>query len=764
MLAYRVDGMDCPSCASTLQKGVNRLEGVEQTDVYYSTGKMNVTTDGAVRAETIEQTVQQLGYTPRTNQAGPAETYHIHGMDCGACASTISKHLANVDGVRDVDVRFSTGKMTIAHDLEPQTIVSEVQRVGYEAEYPNTPVDKVSPKEKRRMPWTTLAGILLLLGVGSSLAPLPTAIAIMFYLATIMVGGYKPAKSAYYAIKNRSLDMNVLMIGAAVGAPLIGEFFEGALVVWLFALGNALQNKSVAKTRTSISNLMDLAPAKAWVQQHGSWIQQHVEDVAVGQTILIKPGEKIPLDGTIQQGTSMIDQSPITGESLPVDKSIEDPVYAGTLNDFGTLEVKVTARPEDTTLSRIIHLVEEAQEQKAPTEAFIDRFATIYTPIVFAAAIGTMVVPPLLGIGAWTEWVYRGLALLVVACPCALVISTPVAIVSAIGNAAKQGVLIKGGAFLEATGKLDTLAFDKTGTLTEGRPVVEHVHAEYGDNERLLAIAHTMEVYSNHPIARAIVTFAEQEGINTVAGNGFSTVPGKGVQGTIDGETYFAGKPEWLEEMEVPLSSLREDIQRQQQEGMTITVIGSRDRLVGYIGVADTIRPVSSSSVTSLHRNGIRELTMLTGDNEGTATKIAQQANIDRYVANLLPENKAEAIRTLQQQGYRVGMVGDGINDAPALATADIGIAMGGAGTDTSMEAADIVLMADNLEKLPYTIRLSRKALAIIKQNIWFAILIKVAAIGLIVPDILTLWMAVLSDTGAALLVILNSLRLFRLG
>ncbi|WP_079474097.1 heavy metal translocating P-type ATPase [Marinococcus halophilus] len=762
-LSYRVEGMDCPSCASTLEKGLGRIAGVKATDVRYPSGQMHVTTDGSVETEAVERMVQQLGYTPYAFQAQETETYRVHGMDCGACATTISKHMANVDGVRDVQVHFATGKMTIAHDRTPGLIVQEVQRAGYDAVAPEESNYEPATSRRSRVSTTMLSGLLLLAGVGTSLAPGPESFSILLYLAAIAIGGFKPAKSAYYAVKNRSLDMNVLMIGAAIGAALIGEYFEGALVVWLFALGNHLQQRSVAKTRDSIQDLMDLAPAQAWVQQNGRWVQQHVDQVAVGQTILIKPGEKIPLDGTIREGDSMIDQSPITGESLPVDKTTNDPVYAGTLNDFGTLEVQVTARPKDTTLARIIHLVEEAQEQRAPTETFVDRFAAIYTPLVFAAALGTMVLPPLFGAGLWGEWVYRGLALLVVACPCALVISTPVAIVSAIGNAAKQGVLIKGGAFLEAAGRLDALAFDKTGTLTEGKPVVEHVQAVEGEDKHLLAVARTLEAYSNHPIARAIEQYVEDQHIDLMPGQQFSTVPGKGVQGTIDGIEYFAGKPGWMEEIGVPVAAIQQDVQRHQEEGVTITIIGSRDHVIGYIGVADAIRSVSSSAIASLHRHGVRELTMLTGDHEGTAAKIAQQAQMDRYMANLLPENKVDAIRALQQEGRRVGMVGDGINDAPALATADIGIAMGGAGTATSMEAADVVLMADNLEKLPYTIRLSRKALTIIKQNVWFAILIKVVAIGLIVPDVLTLWLAVLSDTGAALIVILNSLRLFRI-
>ncbi|MDX6152799.1 heavy metal translocating P-type ATPase [Marinococcus sp. PL1-022] len=763
---FQVEGMDCPSCASTLQKGISRLSGVQEAKVQYPSGSMQVATDGTLAPAVIQQTVQRLGYDTELPAAEAGEAYNIYGMDCGSCAATVSKHFAQLDGVRDVQVQFATGKMTLDHELSQETVKEEVRRLGFDAapvaeRRASSGQPEASPL--RGMANTIISGGLLLAGIASSLTPAPALISIILYLLVIVVGGYKPAKSAYFAIKSRSLDMNVLMMGAAIGAPLIGEYFEGALVVWLFALGNALQQYSVAKTRKSISHLMDLAPAEAWVKAGDTWARRPVEEVRLGQTMLIKPGEKIPLDGTIREGTSMVDQSPITGESLPIDKASGDKVYAGTLNDFGSLEVEVTARPEDTTLARIIHLVEEAQGQQAPTQSFVDRFAAVYTPIVFAAAIAVIVVPPVIGLGGWGDWVYRGLALLVVACPCALVISTPVAIVSAIGNAAKQGVLIKGGAFLEAAGTLNALAFDKTGTLTEGKPVVEKVYAADGDEDRLLSVTSTLEAYSNHPIARAITAYAREQKVSSLDGTNFYAEPGKGVAGTIEGRAYAAGKPEWLKEQGVQTEKFEEEVGKLQNEGMTVVLIGDGESVLGYVGVADKIRPMSSEAVKSLHNNGIRELTVLTGDNEGTAAKIAGQANIDRYMAGLLPEDKAKAVRTLQQEGRRVGMIGDGINDAPALATADIGIAMGGAGADTSMEAADIVLMADNLEKLPYTIRLSRKALRIIKQNIWFAVLIKVAALALIVPDLLTLWMAVLSDTGAALIVVANSLRLFRL-
>ncbi len=575
----------------------------------------------------------------------------------------------------------------------------------------------------------------------------------------MIISGIKPIKSAFYSIKSRSLDMNVLMSAAAIGAAIIGEWFEGATVVWLFAIGNFLQTKSIERTRNSIRNLMDLAPQEAWVKAGSEVIKKTVEHITVGEIIIVKPGDKIPLDGEIIQGESSINQAPITGESIPVDKTIGDTVYAGTINEHGSLTIVVTKLVEDTTISKIIHLVEDAQEQKAPTEAFVDKFASIYTPIVFILALVMMVIPPLFGLGAFGEWFYKGLELLVVACPCALVISTPVAIVSAIGNAAKNGVLIKGGTFLEKAGVINAIAFDKTGTLTEGKPKVSEINPFTVTEEELLSIAYTLEDYSTHPIAKSIVRYANEKGIQLKNGELFKNIVGKGVQATIDGEIYYAGNLKLFEEIS---DSIKNQVIEMQNKGKTVVIIGKQSEIIGIITVSDTIRETTASALNALKQSGVSQTVMLTGDNEGTAKMIASEANVNRYFSDLLPEDKVSAIQKLQNEGYKVAMVGDGINDAPALATADLGIAMGGAGTDTAMETADIVLMADNLDKLPHTMKLSRKSLTIIKQNIWFSIIIKVIALILIFTGSLTLWMAVLSDTGAALIVILNAIRLLK--
>ncbi|MGG0539943.1 heavy metal translocating P-type ATPase [Priestia aryabhattai] len=761
---YRVYGMDCPSCAATIEKSLKTLNDIQHVAINYNTGKLQVAAASESALSLIPNSVERLGFSIEPIQSNKKmKTYLIEGMDCAACANTIVNHLKTVPAVKDVRVNFSTGKAQIEHDNEADDIIKEVSKAGYTA---TLVTSSRQPAESRHHKGKNgpiiFSGILIALGFIGSHTGIASYMTTVLYAIAMIVSGYKPAKSAYYGIKSRSLDMNVLMTVAALGAAVIGEWLEGATVVWLFALGVALQTRSIEQTRNSIRGLMDLAPSEAWVKENGQLIKKAAEDISIGSTIVVKPGDRIPLDGEIINGESSINQAPITGESIPVDKVMGDAVYAGTINESGSLEIKVTKLVEDTTIAKIIHLVEEAQEKKAPTQAFVDKFATIYTPIVFILALFIMVIPPLFD-GAWSEWFYKGLELLVVACPCALVISTPVAIVSAIGNAAKNGVLIKGGTFLEKAGAINAIAFDKTGTLTEGKPAVSEVVSLAAEENQLLAITKTLEDYSNHPIARAIVDYTAEKKVVSLQGSNFKILTGKGVQATIQDTVYYAGNAKLFSDLGTPLTHCWSQIEKLQNEGKTIIIVGTAKSVLGIISVADTIRHTTISALESLKQNGMQQIVMLTGDNEGTAKIIASQSRVDRYFADLLPEDKVKAIQQLQHEGYQTAMVGDGINDAPALATADLGIAMGGAGTDTAMETADIVLMADNLEKLPHTMKLSRKALAVIKQNIWFSIIVKVIALAFIFPGWLTLWIAVLSDTGAALLVILNSLRLLKM-
>ncbi|MED3785799.1 heavy metal translocating P-type ATPase [Peribacillus frigoritolerans] len=763
-MAYRVHGMDCPACAKTIEKGLSILKDIAEVKVNYNTAKMQVAASHLDAFIPIESEIKKLGYSIEPlDQKGNTKTFEIAGMDCGSCAKSIEKHLNTLSTVKNVSVNFSTGKMKIEHSDSDENIISEVSKIGFKASLQLNKKSVQTNKNKNDNGLITLSGILIALGFIGSFNGISPIMSTILYAIAMVISGFKPVKSAFYAIKSRSLDMNVLMSAAAIGAALIGEWLEGATVVWLFAIGNLLQTKSIERTRNSIRNLMDLAPPEAWVRVGSEIIKKSVEEITIGDIIIVKPGDKIPLDGEITQGASSVNQAPITGESIPVDKEIGDTVYAGTINENGSLEIRVTKLVEDTTISKIIHLVEEAQEQKAPTEAFVDKFASVYTPIVFILAFAIMLLPPLLGFGTWGDWFYKGLELLVVACPCALVISTPVAIVSAIGNAAKNGVLIKGGTFLEKAGAISAIAFDKTGTLTEGKPKVSEIKALNISKEELLSIALTLEDYSTHPIAKAIVGYTIEKGIQPKNGELFKSIVGKGIQATIQGEIFYAGNLRLFEEMNVTLADVKNHVQDMQNNGKTVIIIGTNHQVLGMIAVSDTIRDTTVSALKGLKRSGVNQTVMLTGDNEGSAKMIASEANVTRYFADLLPEDKVDAIKKLQNEGHNVAMVGDGINDAPALATADLGIAMGGAGTDTAMETADIVLMADNLDKLPHTMKLSRKALTIIKQNIWFSVIIKVIALVLIFPGWLTLWMAVLSDTGAALIVILNAIRLLKL-
>lgn len=769
---YQISGMDCPACARTIEKSVSRVPGIAGVQVHYGTGKMRVAYSDASTLSPLPKQLRKLGYQielekslSSQNESNVKESYRIEGMDCGACAKTIEKHLRQFPEVQDVSVNFSSGKMSVGHALSPERIEQEVKKIGYQA-IPDQPKEQENVKRVhsyKSFLEILISGFCIAAGFALSFTQVTFVLPDVLYGMALIISGRQPLRSAYYALRSRSLDMNVLMSAAAIGAVFINQWFEAATVVWLFALGAVLENRSVEKTRRSIGDLMKVAPAEAWIKSGDSIIKKLVRAVTVGETMVVKPGERIPLDGQVIKGESSVNQSPITGESIPVDKSQGDAVFAGTLNENGTLECRVTKLSTNTAIARIIQMVEEAQEKQAPTQTFVDRFARIYTPIVFILAVAIMMIPPMTGLGTWGAWFYKGLELLVVACPCALVISTPVAIVSAIGNAAKQGVLIKGGAFLEKAGQIQSIAFDKTGTITEGKPKVARIITFTGDKSHLISLAKTLEDYSTHPIARCLSAYANEKKILALAGKDFRNIPGKGVQANISGTVYYAGSLKLFSELEVGTRDEYARAQALQEAGQTLVMIGTDKALIGVVGVSDTIRKTTLSALNKLKKIGIHDLVMLTGDNQKTAEQVAKEADITRYFADLLPEEKVASIKKLQASGLKTAMIGDGINDAPALANADLGIAMGGAGTDTAMETADIVLMADNLEKLPFAISLSRKSLRIIKQNISFALLVKAAALFLIFPGWLTLWLAVLSDTGAALLVILNSLRLFNL-
>ncbi|OXS59975.1 heavy metal translocating P-type ATPase [Cohnella sp. CIP 111063] len=694
------------------------------------------------------------------------QVYRVQGFTCTNCAGKFENNVKALPGVADAQVNFGASKITVFG----QTTVDDLEKAGAFENLKVTPekqriIEKREPLWKEN--WNVIVSVLLMASgyLLSSVYGEEDLIPALMFGAAIIIGGYELFLKGIKNLFRLQFDMNTLMTVAIIGAAAIGEWSEGAIVVVLFAISEALERYSMHKARQSIRSLMDIAPKEALVRRGSTELMVDVDAIQVGDIMIVKPGQKLAMDGMVVKGTSTINQAAITGESVPVTKTIDDEVFAGTLNEEGLLEVKVTKRVEDTTISKIIHLVEEAQAERAPSQAFVDRFAKYYTPAIMAIAVGIAVIPPLFG-ADWGDWIYRGLSLLVVGCPCALVISTPISIVTAIGNAAKNGVLIKGGIHLEEAGRITAVAFDKTGTLTKGFPEVTDISVFGGRSElELLSIAAVIEKGSQHPLASSIVRKAEQVGADlSLSVDDFQSITGKGVKASVRGELYYIGSPNLFEELHSNVSdTMRENILALQTQGKTVMVLGTNQDIISLIAVADAVRDSSKAVIEELHSIGVQKTIMLTGDNQATADAIGKHVGVAEVKAELLPQDKLEYIKQLRKSYSSVAMVGDGVNDAPALAASTVGIAMGGAGTDTALETADIALMADDLRKLPYTIRLSQKALAIIKQNVAFSLGIKLLALVLIVPGWLTLWLAILADMGATLLVTLNSLRLLKI-
>ncbi len=702
-----------------------------------------------------------------SGKAATTMVFRLKGLDCADCAAKLEKKLSAQPWVQEAVVNFGAAKCTVRHTGTAADVIRIVAESGYGAEpVGGEQTAREQPFLEKHVKTILTAISVVFLGSGLMLSFFATQekTVNIFYLLAILTGGYFVARNAFYSLKTFSLDMNVLMTIAVLGAAAIGEWLEGGLVVALFSIGNTLQAFALEKTRNSIRALMDLSPKEALVRRDGREMCLPLNEIEIGDVIIVKPGERIAMDGRVTAGSSGVNQAPITGESMPVDKKPGDGVFAGTINEQGFLEIEVTKLVEDTTLAKIIQLVEEAQGQKAPSQQFVDVFAAYYTPVVIIGAILLAVIPPLFFGQPFVPWFKKSLILLLISCPCALVISTPVSIVAAIGSAARKGVLIKGGAYLEAAGALKAIAFDKTGTLTTGRPEVTDVVPAGGRTPaEIMAIAAGIEIRSQHPLAEAILRYVRDKGTKIREGQGFESITGKGAKLAIDGELFYIGNPRLFEELAIDLETQRAVIAGLQNEGKTVMLVGSAGELYGLVAVADVIRETSVAAVQKLKKSGLEKVIMLTGDNLGTARAISEKVGINEFQAELLPADKLTAIKELLGRYGKVGMVGDGVNDAPALATATVGIAMGGAGTDTALETADIVLMADDLSKLPYAMKVSRKAVRVIKQNITFAIAVELIFLVLAAFGLINLWMAALfSDVGLALLVILNGMRLFR--
>ena len=688
--------------------------------------------------------------------------FRLENLSCANCAMKFENNIKNIASVEDAKVNFGASKVSVVGNVSVEDIEKAGAFDGIKVVPIKQPQQKKVPFYKRKENvLTAISFVFLVIGITASFVyEESNPVAISLFIMSMAVGGFDLFKGGLVNLSRFYFDMKTLMTIAIIGAAIIGEWREGAVVVFLFAVSEALEAYSMNKARQSISQLMDIAPPTATIRREGKLVEVDTEFIQINDVLIVKPGQKIAMDGIVLKGTSAVNQASITGESVPAMKVIGDEVFAGTLNEEGSLEVQVTKRVEDTTIAKIIHLVEEAQAEKAPSQKFVDKFAKYYTPAIIVIAFFVAIVPPILLGADWQMWIYQGLAVLVVGCPCALVVSTPVAIVTAIGNAAKQGVLIKGGIHLEEIGRLQAIAFDKTGTLTKGYPEVTHVESE--SNNDFIQKVMSIETYSQHPLAQAIVNHGAKEQVYAVEVDEFQSVTGKGAIGDIDGKKWSVGSVSWILSLSDVPAEVINRVELLQSEGNTVILAAEDGVYKGFIAVADPIRSTSSKVLRDLKDAGIRHTVMLTGDHERTANAIAAKLGMTDVEAGLMPEQKLTAIKKLKEKYGAVAMVGDGVNDAPALAASTVGIAMGGAGTDAALETADVALMADDLEKLPYTIRLSRKALHIIKENIIFALGLKIVALLLIIPGWLTLWIAIFADMGATLLVVLNSLRLLK--
>ncbi|HBS1481240.1 TPA: heavy metal translocating P-type ATPase [Klebsiella pneumoniae] len=767
---YRIENMDCPTEEALIRSKLAGLAGVAGLEFNLMQRTL------AVRHELpslspVEQALKAIGMQAvRMDQASAEQTtkLSIAKMDCPTEETLIRNKLGTVAGVADLDFNLMQRTLSVRHanQVLPDVLVA-LQALGFEAQV----VDTAEVASPSAAPVTTPTNWWPL-GISLVTASAAEAVywlhngnhwsVVVLALVAVFTGGLSTYKKGWIALKNRNLNMNALMSIAVTGAMLIGHWPEAAMVMVLFALAEVIEAKSLDRARNAIRGLLDLTPEQATVQQaDGTWREVGAKQITIGARVRVKPGERIALDGEVLEGRSAVNQAPITGESLPVEKSPGDSVFAGTINESGSFEYRVTALANNSTLARIIHAVEAAQGSRAPTQRFVDQFARWYTPVEFGVAIAVALLPPLFMGAAWLDWIYRALVLLVVACPCALVISTPVSIVSGLAAAARHGILIKGGVYLEEGRKLRWLALDKTGTITHGKPAqtdfVTWGNALASDSR---SIAASLAARSDHPVSKAVAQAAQTDGVALLDVAEFNALPGRGVQGQINGATYHLGNHRMLEELGQCTPELEQRIAALETAGKTVVMLVGAKGVHGLFAVADTIKDSSKRAIAELHALGINTV-MLTGDNPHTAQAIAAQAGIDRAQGNQLPDDKLREVEQLSRNG-KVGMVGDGINDAPALARADIGFAMGAAGTDTAIETADVALMDDDLRKIPTFVRLSRATAQVLMQNIVLALGIKAVFLVLTFTGHATMWMAVFADMGASLLVVGNGLRLLR--
>jgi Cd2+/Zn2+-exporting ATPase len=683
---------------------------------------------------------------------------NIDNIHCGDCALNIERSVEHVPGVLSAEVSYVLSTATIYYDphrVEEERIKKAITKPGYAVRETFAERTRTFWKERRSLIFLCLSGLTLGLSwvftwIGFGSLALPTGLA----MASLVVGGYPIVKSAVQTLLIPDLNVDTLVSIAAIAAAAVGAYQEAATVIFIMLLGEFLEGVTVGKTRKAIASLIQLSPKTAWVRREDKEVQVPIEDVNPKEVVIVRPGERIPVDGKIISGCGSVNQSTLTGESIPVEKEVGDKVYCGTFNESGSCEVEATQMAEDTKLAQIKRLILEAQAEKSPTQRVMDRFSRYFIPAIILIALATFVV---------TGEIIRAITILIVACPCALVLGTPTAVVAAIGNAARQGILIKGGAYLEQMGRLKTLLLDKTGTLTHGRPKVVEINASDGmDGKEVLYWAAIAEKRSEHPLARAITEKAEELGLNIPHPQSFENFRGKGVKVRWDSRTIIVGSSEMMkgEGVEIP-ESAKALLESKQSEGMTPLLIAADRRLLGIISIADTLREGAKEAIKQIRGQGVSEIWMLTGDSALVADRIGRELGI-RYEAKLLPEDKVMSVKEWKRKGRVVAMIGDGVNDAPALAAADIGIAMGAVGTDVAIETADIALMTDDLEKIPAVVRLSRKALRVIKENLIFALIFNTIMVILSAQGWVTMILGAVLHQASSLLVIFSSMRLLR--
>ncbi|GMU66836.1 MAG: hypothetical protein AMXMBFR36_31100 [Acidobacteriota bacterium] len=704
--------------------------------------------------------------------------FRVHGLDCAEEVAALKRAVGPVvGGEARLGFDVLAGKMTVPREADAARVVAAVAATGMTAAPWRAEAPGVADGRSARMRATAISGLATVAGfvvhalsgggwaaaLGAEAAAVPLAARALYLLAAV-AGGWFVAPKAWSAARRLRPDMNLLMTLAVVGAIGIGEWLEAATVAFLFALSLALEAWSVGRARRAVEALLALAPPVVRVVDACCGEREiPVAEARVGLRFHVRPGERLPLDGTIVAGASDLDEAPITGESLPVDKRAGDLVFAGSINGRGALEIEATKPPGDTLLARILRRVEQARSRRSPSEQWVERFARVYTPLVFATALAVAVGLPLLFAVPWSEALYRGLALLVIGCPCALVVATPVAVVAALAAAARHGVLLKGGPAIETPARITTVAFDKTGTLTRGRPmVVEVVPLAEHDERALLERAAALEAASEHPVARAIREHAATLGVRPARAESFENLPGRGARGTIGGRPFWIGSHRYLEERGQETPEVHARLEALAGAGRSVVVVGNADHVCGLLAVADEVRPEARAAVAALHAAGVRRVVLLTGDHAPTAEAVALAVGIDEVRSELLPDDKLAAVEELVARDGAVAMVGDGVNDAPALARATLGVAMGEAGTDAAIESADVALMSDDLGKLAWLFGHSRRTLAVIRANVTFALAVKAVFVVLAFAGWASLWAAIAADMGATLLVVANALRLLR--